>query len=146
MALERTSRRDFLGMTVATAAAVCTGCALVGSRKPDVEADLGEGSIRLGRAQSTSLLRGDGSLLVGVKGGKQKILVVHLRDGQLIAVSAICTHMGCTVAYKPEAGRIVCPCHGSEYSPDGANLKGPAKRPLTRYAARNEDGRIVITL
>ncbi len=141
-----TSRRGFLGMSVAAAAAACAGCALVGSRRPDVSVEESQGSIRLGRAMSAALLRGEGSLLVGVKGSSSKVLVIHLADGQLSAVSAICTHMGCTVAYKPQAGRIVCPCHGSEYAVDGSNLKGPAKKPLAQYAVRNEDGRIVITL
>jgi cytochrome b6-f complex iron-sulfur subunit len=141
---QRTSRRDFLYMTAATATAVCTGCALLGSRRPDVEAVETQGEVRLDKAQSSALLRSESSLLVGLKGTDRKILVVSDRNGQLHAVSAICTHMGCTVVFKEKVGHIVCPCHGSEFALDGANLKGPAKRPLESYRVRNDDGRIVI--
>ncbi len=88
----------------------------------------------------------EGSLLVEPKGTNDKILVVHSRDGRLQAVSAICTHMGCTVLYDEKPGHIRCPCHGSQYSLDGRNLKGPAKRPLRQYGIRNDNGLVVITL
>lgn len=53
-------------------------------------------------------------------------------DG-VVAFSAICTHLGCSVIAQPNAdGHIVCPCHGSMYDPaDGAKvLRGPAGRAL----------------
>jgi rieske iron-sulfur protein len=53
-------------------------------------------------------------------------------DG-LVAFSAICTHLGCSVIAQPNAdGQIVCPCHGSRFDPaDGARVvQGPAGRPL----------------
>lgn len=51
----------------------------------------------------------------------------------LVAYSAICTHLGCSVIAQPNAdGHIVCPCHGSMFDPaNGAKvLRGPAGRPL----------------
>jgi Rieske Fe-S protein len=51
----------------------------------------------------------------------------------LVAYSAICTHLGCSVIAQPNAeGHIVCPCHGSMFDPaDGARvIRGPAGRPL----------------
>ena len=47
------------------------------------------------------------------------------------AVSTRCTHRGCQV--EPSAERMVCPCHGSEYTFAGDVLHGPAERALTRY-------------
>jgi cytochrome b6-f complex iron-sulfur subunit len=146
MERQATSRRDFLCMTMTAAAAACTGCALVGSRKPDVVADSEDDTVRLSKAESSELLNGEGSLLVAAKGSDRKILVVHLKDGRLFAVNAICTHMGCTVGYKKETGRIVCPCHGSRFGLDGSILKGPAKSPLSRYDVRTENGQVVVTL
>ncbi len=142
---EMTSRRDFLYMTATTAAAVCAGCALFGSRKADVEVEAANGEIELDATQSSALLGGEGSLLVGIKGTDRKILVVSAKDERMYAVSAICTHMGCVVAYQKKVGHIVCPCHGSQFGLDGGNLKGPAKRPLDRYGVRYNEGRIVIT-
>jgi rieske iron-sulfur protein len=51
----------------------------------------------------------------------------------LVAYSAICTHLGCSVIAQPnEDGHITCPCHGSMFDPsDNAKvLRGPAGRPL----------------
>ncbi len=70
--------------------------------------------------------------------------VVYLRQakGQPIeALSARCTHLGCTVHWVPAESRFKCPCHGSEFAADGAVLHGPAERPLDRLPVqkRGED-------
>jgi cytochrome b6-f complex iron-sulfur subunit len=54
--------------------------------------------------------------------------------------------MGCTVGYKSETGRIVCPCHGSQFGLDGSVFKGPAKSPLNRHEVRTENGQVVVDL
>lgn len=60
-------------------------------------------------------------------------VVIRLADGSLSALSAVCTHAGCTVQYDASGGtpQLVCPCHGSRFSAsDGAVLQGPASEPL----------------
>ena len=146
MAQARTSRRDILRLGVAAAAAVCGGCGILGSRKADVTAKPRQGVIRLTRAQSAALLASEGSILVKPKGVHGKIMVVHLTDHALYAVSAICTHMGCTVNYNKDAGRIDCPCHGSQYALDGSVTHGPAKRSLKRYNVTIENGQVLISV
>ena len=143
----KTSRRDFLGLGVAAmAASACGGCSLLGSRKPDAVVPEEAGVLRLGEADSSALLGSQTSLLVEAKGGNEKILVVHRDDGSLFAVSSVCTHMGCDVEYDKKLGHLLCPCHGSQYSLGGDNIKGPAKKPLKRYSISTENGRVVITL
>lgn len=48
------------------------------------------------------------------------------------AISAVCTHLRCTVDWKPERNIFICPCHGSEYDAQGNVILGPASRPLSR--------------
>ncbi|MFJ3202866.1 FAD-dependent oxidoreductase [Streptomyces sp. NPDC086989] len=56
---------------------------------------------------------------------------VHLDDrGELHAVSAVCTHMGCLVAFNNAERTWECPCHGSRFGIDGDVLQGPALHPL----------------
>jgi len=59
-------------------------------------------------------------------------LAAELPTG-LVAYSAICTHLGCTVMPQLSAqGYIACPCHGSMFDPAAAAavVHGPANRPL----------------
>jgi cytochrome b6-f complex iron-sulfur subunit len=57
------------------------------------------------------------------------IYLIHSKEG-FFALSAICTHLGCMTAWKPELGIIACPCHGSKFNRDGEKIAGPAPRPL----------------
>ena len=46
------------------------------------------------------------------------------------AISSVCTHLGCTVAWKADQKQFVCPCHGSRYDDQGRVVQGPARRSL----------------
>lgn len=89
----------------------------------------------------------------------QRLFVV--REGNRFhAISAVCTHLGCTVqaeitvegsATSVEARqtyRFVCPCHGSKYDGQGACTAGPAPRPLAWYhlSFAADDGQLVVDL
>lgn len=76
---------------------------------------------------------------------KQKVYVIRAKEGYFYALSAICTHLGCITNWKPEAGIIACPCHGSKFNEDGEKIAGPAPRPLPRFAISLDDqGQLVI--
>ncbi len=65
---------------------------------------------------------------------------------ELIAVSAVCTHSGCTVPWDAAQGLFACPCHGGRFNPDGTVNSGPPPRPLTTYAARIEGDQVLVRL
>ena len=56
----------------------------------------------------------------------------------VFAYSSICTHQGCTVAYKSATKKLVCPCHGAEFDPlnSGKVSQGPAETALTKVAVK----------
>ena len=57
----------------------------------------------------------------------------HRRDdGSLVAVSPICTHLGCQLGWNRAERSWDCPCHGSRFDPEGEVLQGPAVRGLER--------------
>lgn len=68
------------------------------------------------------------------------------RDHESVqAVSAICTHLGCTILHTMDG--FECPCHGSCYSNDGSVISGPAPRSLSWYRVeRAPDGMILVDL
>jgi Rieske Fe-S protein len=82
-----------------------------------------------------------GSALKFKNSGTPAVLV-HLQSGDFVAYSAICTHQGCTVAYKN--GQLACPCHGSVYDPsNGAQVvAGPAPRPLPEIPVEVRGGEV----
>ncbi len=86
------------------------------------------------------------------------------REGSVFhAISAVCTHLGCTVRAEALSQvvnasvegsplrithRFLCPCHGSRYTGDGENVAGPAPKPLAWYhlAIAPDDGQLVVDL
>ncbi len=74
------------------------------------------------------------------------IRVFLIRKGNSFrAVSAICTHLGCTVNRGADGHGFHCPCHGSQFSDNGEVTSGPAPRPLSwLLVSLSRDGRLII--
>ncbi len=73
-----------------------------------------------------------------------RVWIVREADG-LYALSAICTHLGCTPRWAPSDNKFKCPCHGSGYHKDGVNFEGPTPRPLERLKiSLADDGQILV--
>jgi Rieske Fe-S protein len=80
--------------------------------------------------------------------GEDKIAVWKDSSGRAHALSASCTHEGCTVTWNNADGTWDCPCHGSMFNADGTVIHGPAVKPLSpvelperskpRYAAEGD--------
>lgn len=66
-------------------------------------------------------------------------------DGTPRALSAVCTHLGCTVSWEDSRQLFACPCHGGRYGPDGAVLGGPPPRPLRKMAVKVEQGEVLVS-
>lgn len=103
----------------------------------------------------------------GVKFLPEERLYIFREGRSFYAISAVCTHLGCTVKYaalnKPkmikvggdpaQAGKEInwefhCPCHGSKFYGDGTNYAGPAPKPLSwhKIEVSPEDGQLVVDL
>ena len=63
-------------------------------------------------------------------------LFVVRQDDDFHVISAVCTHLGCTVQWRPDRKTFDCPCHGSRFREDGSVIGGPAPRPLAWYPTR----------
>jgi glycine/D-amino acid oxidase-like deaminating enzyme/nitrite reductase/ring-hydroxylating ferredoxin subunit len=62
--------------------------------------------------------------------GQGKVAVYRSVDGELHALSAACTHKGCTLTWNDADHTWDCPCHGSMFAADGSVIHGPAVEPL----------------
>jgi cytochrome b6-f complex iron-sulfur subunit len=73
-----------------------------------------------------------------------RVWIIRTNDG-FYALSAICTHLGCTPIWLIAENKFKCPCHGSGFRRDGVNYEGPAPRPLERFKITlAEDGQILV--
>lgn len=151
-----TDRRDFL-IKLGTGAGECAlgvqALASVRSLVPNVSYD----------APTTVKLGPPSEFPDGLKFLADERLFIF-RDGNTFhSVSAVCTHLGCTVRAealpRPETTTVagaplklthefVCPCHGSHYTGDGTNVSGPAPKPLSWYrlSVAADDGQLVVDL
>ncbi len=72
---------------------------------------------------------------------------VLTEDGRdYIALSNICTHLGCRVRWISDQGLYFCPCHNAAFNKIGLVESGPPPRPLDRYETKVEDEQIFILL
>jgi glycine/D-amino acid oxidase-like deaminating enzyme/nitrite reductase/ring-hydroxylating ferredoxin subunit len=73
-----------------------------------------------------------------IRHGRTPVAVSRDTAGELRAVAATCTHLGCLVRWNQEERTWDCGCHGSRFAPDGEVLEAPATRPLRPIDLRGE--------
>ena len=77
-------------------------------------------------------------------GGKPAILI-HTSQGTYKALTAVCTHLACTVQWRPDFGHIWCACHDGHYDLNGQVLAGPPPRPLAEFSVTVKGDDVVVT-
>jgi menaquinol-cytochrome c reductase iron-sulfur subunit len=152
----RGDRREFLirlGIGAGIAAIGYQGVASLRSLVPNVSYD----------APTTVKLGLPADFPEGLKFLPDLRLFVFREAGVFHAISAVCTHLGCTVRAEALSQpvtetvegqslrlthRFACPCHGSMYRGDGGNVSGPAPKPLAWYqlSIAPDDGQLVVDL
>ncbi len=86
--------------------------------------------------------------LKSVKLGDNDICLINF-SGSIIALSNICTHLGCELSDNAEIedGELACGCHGSRFKlPSGEVAAAPAKAPLKRYNVKVEGREVLISV
>ncbi len=99
----------------------------------------------------------------------RKVLLMEKSDGELMAIGTTCTHLGCSVFYRPPGsalnrgaaagsngdaqggqgtalGQFECPCHDGWFDAEGTPTAGPPDRPLPRYPVTVSDGKVFVKL
>lgn len=104
----------------------------------------------IAEAPTTSVKAGSAASLLPntarlVPFGQTPAIVVRLRTGELKAFSATCTHLSCTVQFRPDLEHIWCACHNGHYDLTGRNIAGPPPRPLDAFDANVQGDDIVIS-
>ena len=69
---------------------------------------------------------------------------VYKTAGELVAISPICTHLGCTVSFDSGRNSFACPCHRGLYDKSGSVIGGPPPKSLMRHEIKIADGKLII--
>lgn len=68
----------------------------------------------------------------------------RLADGGFLAIHQRCTHLGCSVPWDQTQNRFVCPCHSSQFTPEGDVINPPAPQALDIFPVILEDGLVKV--
>jgi len=71
-------------------------------------------------------------------------IIFNNKDKGYVALSKVCTHLGCIVEYNSEKNSLICPCHAGIFDLEGNVRSGPPPKSLTRIPVRVEGENIVI--
>ncbi len=72
------------------------------------------------------------------------IVVINRPEKGLIALSRVCTHLGCLVEYHRTRQQLICPCHAGTFDLDGGVLSGPPPKPLKTIPLRIDGDSIIL--
>ncbi len=139
---------NLLGAVISAAVAIPAAAYLLIKQKSSDDsgfAEVGELSqLRAGEPQEVLYERNRVDGWHKVKREKASTWVVKTDENSVVAFNPACTHLGCAYHWDKSEKHFVCPCHASVFSIDGKVLGGPAPRPLDRYVAKVQDGKILI--
>jgi Rieske Fe-S protein len=76
--------------------------------------------------------------------GTTPVILIRTAAGELRAFAGTCTHLSCTVQYRPDLERIWCACHDGQFDLTGRNVEGPPPRPLDRFDVRLKGDDVMI--
>lgn len=135
-----TERRTFLGILLAAIGALTAGAfgwsmfRFLSPLEPGQE----DSQVRLAR----DLVNVGGAHFFAYQG--RPAVVLQPRAGEFIALSAVCTHLGCIIKWVDDAQEFLCPCHAGRFAPTGQVLGGPPPRALDIYAVTLDGDDILI--
>jgi len=149
------SRRDFMKLAISTIGGViglAFGIPAIGYLVgPALKKDQGQDWMRLG---STGKVEIGIPTLFKVKIQRQtgwivneeelSVYVLTENGRDYIAMSNVCTHLGCRVRWITDQNKFFCPCHNGVFDKEGNVVEGPPPRPLDRFKVKVEDNQLFV--
>jgi cytochrome b6-f complex iron-sulfur subunit len=75
-----------------------------------------------------------------------KYYLIRSEDGGFLALSLICSHLGCSVLWEKEKNQFICPCHSSAFDRFGNVINSPAPRALDYFPVIIEGGKVKVDI
>ena len=151
MDITKSTRREFCAqavsfVTVGALLESCGGSPTSPSNIPTlstISTNVTNNTITLSVDSASPLASVGSAALVQTSSGN--FLVARTAQDTFNAMTAVCTHEGCTVE-RYQSGTFTCPCHGSQFNASGGVVKGPASTALRRFNASFSGGVLTISL
>ena len=138
------SRRGFINWFLGTTAGAFLVSVLYPVSRYLIPPTVGEstaGTVTLA-VKADEVKRNSGQIF---KFGNRPGILVRTQAGELKAFSAVCTHLNCTVQYRPDLSHIWCACHNGHYDLNGKNIAGPPPRPLDAFTVNTRGNQVVVS-
>ncbi|NOX89377.1 MAG: Rieske 2Fe-2S domain-containing protein [Calditrichaeota bacterium] len=136
-------RRKFLNFLVNTGIVGLFGSVLypiIRFLEPPKTTDVSPSSVQAGKV--SDLKPNSGRI---IRYGREPVILLKTKDGDVRAFSAICTHLGCIVQFRADFEHIWCACHNGHYDLNGINIAGPPPRPLPVFKVNIKDDIIYVS-
>jgi len=135
----RSALRWLIGSFLSLWGLAAAGVGISFLKAPEAEKRPAEGAVKCGAFSS---------LPVGevrfIRHGTEPLLVVRASETQVLALSAICTHLRCVLKWDSTTKTILCPCHAGSFDRSGNVFSGPPNRPLSQYPAEVRADEIIV--
>jgi len=149
------SRRDFMKLTISVIGGVIGLSwaipAVAYLVEPALKSNQSEGWIQLGSTAKIevgvpTLFKVNIQRQTGWVTNEEELSAYILTEDarEFVAMSNVCTHLGCRVRWIADKEGFYCPCHNGVFAKDGTVISGPPPRPLTRYEVKVENGQLFI--
>lgn len=137
------SRRSILNILLGTSAAATLGAILYPVIRFMIPPRVVESATSSAVAAKVSEIKpNEGKIF---KFGSKPGILVQTPSGEYHAFSATCTHLDCTVQYRPDEKLIWCACHNGRYDLSGKNISGPPPRPLEEFKVNVRGDEIIVS-
>ena len=140
---QQPERRDFLGRTITGFSLAVLGFILYPVARFLKQPAAAGGNVKRVVAAKTDELANDSAKIFQFGNGTG--ILIRKPQGDYCALSAVCTHLSCTVQYVPGENYILCACHNGKYDLNGQVISGPPPRPLDKYNVNEQGDDIVVT-
>ncbi len=151
---EKVTRRDFMKVAIAGMGgtiAVAIGIPAIGyiigpASQQETNAWIRLGAISKVELNTPTLFKATIDTQTGWINTQEDVSAyVMTENGQdFVAMSNVCTHLGCRIRWIADLEGFYCPCHNGVFAKDGTVKAGPPPRPLDRFETKVENGILFI--
>ncbi len=140
---EQTTRRNFIGWGLITSLAAFLGMLFYPIVRFIIPPTVAESSQNSVVAAKVNELQPNSAKIFPF--ANKPAILIRLASGEYRALTAVCTHLQCTVQYRSDFNAIWCACHNAKFDVNGAVISGPPPAPLDTFEVNMSGDDIIVS-